>query len=179
MNYELGSRKKISITRSGGRIKTPAFVRGVSLIEVVVATAILFVAVVGLLTAYNVFTKVSLRTLGTVQASYLLEEGFEAVSTLRDFGWTSNIANLTPGTSYYLNWSGGRWITTTTATTTDGTYTRYIKFANVSRDANSNIASSGTVDSGTKKFTITVSWLNGATTTSRSASGYIMNLFSN
>ncbi len=155
------------------------FQRGVSLVEVIVGTAILLMAITGLLTAYNVFVRAGLTTLGTVEATYLLEEGIEAMSVIRDYGWSGNIANLTPGANYYLSWNGTRWTTTTTASKIDNLYNRYVTLANVTRDANDNIAASGTVDPGTKKLTVYVSWSNGATTTLRSISSYLTNLFNN
>ena|SRR3989338_1682777 len=153
--------------------------RGISLVEVVVGTAIILLALTGIITAYNVFVRVGSATLNTIQASLLLEEGVEAVSVMRDYGWSSNIGNLSVGTKYYLSWNGSRWIGTVTATTT-GIYTRYFILQNVSRDSNDDIvASGGTPDPGTKKLTINVAWLSVATTTSRSVSTYITNLFNN
>lgn len=152
--------------------------KGISLVEVVVGSAIILLALTGLIAAYNIFIRAGGATLNTIQASYLLEEGVEAVTVLRDYGWTSNIANLSAGTKYYLSWNGSRWISTTVATTT-GIYTRYFTLQNVNRDANDNIATVGTLDPGTKKLTINVSWQSSATTTSRSVSTYITNLFNN
>ena len=88
--------------------------RGVSLIEVIVASAVLFLALTGLVTAYNMFVRAGVSTVKTIQVSYLLEEGVEAVSSMRDFGWAANIANLTSGSNYYLSWNGSRWLATST-----------------------------------------------------------------
>ncbi|MBI2475794.1 MAG: hypothetical protein HYV67_00945 [Candidatus Taylorbacteria bacterium] len=161
------------------RLKVKGFSRGVSLLEVVVGTAILLLAVTGLLTAYNVFVRVGASTLGNIKAAYLLEEGLEAMSVIRDYGWTNNIANLAVGTNYYLSWNGTRWVTAATASKIDDVYSRYIVLENVNRDGNDNIAESGSVDPGTKKLTIYVSWPNGATTSLRFISSYLTNLFSN
>lgn len=155
------------------------FKRGISLIEIVVGTAVLLIAITGLLTAYNVFVRAGTTTLGTVQASYLLEEGIEAVSAMRDYGWTANIANLTAGSTYYLAWVSGRWTSTTTVTRIDNVYSRYFILSSVNRDASDNIAVSGTNDVGTRKLTVYVSWPTKATTTLRSTSTYLTNLFSN
>ena len=125
------------------------------------------------------FVKVGMNTLNNIQATYLLEEGIETASILRDYGWTSNISGLNGSTKYYFNWDGTRWTTSATASKIDSFYTRYATFENVSRDSNDNIASSGTLDTGTKKVTVVVSWQNGATTTSRTLSTYMTNLFSN
>lgn len=153
--------------------------KGISLVEVVVGTAIILLALTGIIAAYNVFVRVGSFTLNTIQASYLLEEGVEAVTVMRDYGWASNIANLSAGTKYYLSWNGSRWVSTLTATTT-GIYTRYFTLQTVNRDGSENIASSGgTLDPGTRKLTVNVSWPGSATTTSRSITTYITNLFNN
>lgn len=153
--------------------------KGVALVEVVIGTTLLFLALTGLVTAYNIFVRAGSATLNTLQATYLLEEGVEAVTSIRDFGWSSNIANLSSGVNYYLSWNGSRFVATTTVSKIDNIYTRYFTLANVNRDAGDNIAVSGTSDAGTKKLTVSVSWQNAATTTVRSISTYITNLFNN
>lgn len=153
--------------------------KGVSIIEVIIGSALLLFAVTGLLTAYSMFIKVGMNTLNNIQATYLLEEGIEVASILRDYGWTSNISGLNSSTKYYFYWDGTGWTATTTVAKIDSLYTRYAIFGGVNRDSNDNIASSGTLDSGTKKVTVVVSWQNGATTTSRTLSSYVTNLFSN
>ena len=157
------------------------FQQGFGLVEVIVGIAIFLLALTGLLTAYNVFVRVGMNTLGTIQATYLLEEGVEAVTAIRDYGWNANINNLTAGTNYYLfwDWNNGRWITTTAVSKIDNVYSRYVTFRNVYRDSNDNIAENGTIDGGTKKVTVNVSWQNGATTTTRSVATYLTNLFNN
>src|SRR3989338_11290495 len=95
-------------------IHSSKFTRGFSLIEIIVATAVLFLALTGIVTAYNMFVRVGVTTLKTIQAAYLLEEGVEAVASIRDFGWTSNIAGLIAGNNYFLFWNGSQWLSTTT-----------------------------------------------------------------
>jgi len=161
------------------KIKEKFLSRGVSLVEVVVGTAVLFLAITGLLTAYNYFIRAGVKTLGSVQSSYLLEEGIEAVSSIRDAGWSSNISGLSASGTYYLAWVSGHWTATSTVLKIDDTFSRYFNLASVYRDSNDNIASSGTLDSGTRKLTVYVSWPSGATTTLRSMSAYLTNLFNN
>lgn len=141
--------------------------------------AILLLAVTGVMTTYNIFIRVGISTLNSIQSSYLLEEGIEAVSVVRDYGWGTNIAGLTIGTKYYLSWVGGKWTTTTTASKIDNFYTRYVVLSSVYRDVNDNIASSGTLDSGTRKVISYVSWQSGATTTTKTLTTYLTNLFNN
>lgn len=165
----------VSFSRAGVKGSS----RGISLVEVIVGTAIFLVALTGLITAYNVFVRAGMTTLGTIQATYLLEEGVEAMSIMRDYSWNSNIKDLAPDTNYYLSWTGGRWVSTTTVSKIDNLYSRYITIARVNRDSNDNIAVSGTDDHNTRELTVYVSWPNGATTTALSISSYFTNLFNN
>lgn len=153
--------------------------RGVSLVEVVIGTAVLLLIFTGLIASYTLFVSSGFTTLRAIQAAYLLEEGIEAAGTLRDYGWTANIAPLSAGTPYYFSWQGNRWITTSASSTIDNTFTRSVVFDPVYRDVSDNIAGSGTMDSGTKKVTVVVRWQNAATTTSRTLSTYLTNLFNN
>lgn len=171
-NFQIGNSSKIVNCKLEIRLE-----RGIALVEVVVGTALIFLALTGLVTAYNVFVRTGSATVNTLQATYLLEEGVEAVTSIRDFGWTSNIASLSPGVDYYLSWNGSRWLATTTVLKVDNVYTRYFTLENVNRDSSDNIAGSGTLDGGTKQLTVSVSWQNAATTTVRSLSTYITNLF--
>lgn len=130
---------------------------GFFLIEVVIAAALaggILISLVGLV--QNTVT-ISKKTLERTQAGYLLEEGAEAIKTIRDAGW-GNISSLVDGTTYYLTWNGSDWRTTTTPNTIDS-FTRTVVFGPVSRDANDDIVTSGgSVDSRTRKVTVTVTW---------------------
>lgn len=130
---------------------------GFFLIEVLIATALaggILVSLVGLV--QNTVT-ISKKTLERTQSGYLLEEGAEAVKTIRDAGW-GNISALVDGTTYYLTWNGSDWRTTTVPNTIDN-FTRTVVFSSVSRDASDDIVTSGgSVDSRTRKATVSVSW---------------------
>jgi Tfp pilus assembly protein PilV len=129
---------------------------GFFLIEVIVAASVIATVLILLIGAIQSTVEVSQRALERTQAAYLLEEGAEAVKTIRDNAW-SNISGLANGTTYYLSWGGSSWSLTTTAGTVD-TFTRSIVCSAVTRDGNDDIAASGTTDTGTKKCTITVAW---------------------
>ena len=98
---------------------------------------------------------------------------------MRDTSWSSNIATQSSGTVFYLAWSGSAWSTTTTNTFIDSTFERKVVFSDVYRDGSQQISSSGTLDSNTKKVTVTVSWQSGGATSTRALTAYISNLFSN
>jgi hypothetical protein len=108
----------------------------------------------------------------------LLEEGAEAVKSIRDANW-STISGLTIGTTYYLsyNTSSNAWSLTTTPSTVDS-FTRTVVFSSVNRDSNDDIAAAGTLDARTKEVTITVSWpAEDGRTLSKSLSLYIADIF--
>lgn len=132
---------------------------GFFLIEVVIASALVGGILISILGLVQNTVEVSKRSLERTQAGYLLEEGSEAVKTIRDGVWT-NISNLSNDTVYYLSWSGTGWSLSTTPSIIDDQFTRTIVFSAVSRDTNDDIVSSdGSYDdTRTRKATVTVTW---------------------
>ncbi len=152
---------------------------GFTLVEVLVASAIISVTTFSLISAGAKGVELSTRALRQTQASYLLEEGAEAVKSIRDANWT-NISGLTVGTTYYLsyNTSTNVWSLSTTASTIDSIFTRTVVLSAVARDANDDIATSGTTDIRTKKAVVTVTWpVSNGTTVSKTLSLYIADIF--
>lgn len=154
---------------------------GFSLVEVLVAASILSASLLSVIAIAGKSIVISHRSVSTYVASTLLEEGGEAVRTIRDANWT-NISALTAGTTYYPKFDTGTntWsLTTTSSDGIVGVYTRSVVISAVTRDGSSNIASSGTADAGTKLVTVTVSWKEGeGSTLSKTLSFYISNIFS-
>ena len=138
--------------------------KGLGLIEIVVGTAIISLSLVGLVTAFNVFIRTGLSNTNKIQATYIMEEGLEAVRYLRDAGYSANISSLTSGTSYYLLFDGSDWSATTTQTLIDSRFDRIVTIADVyRRDSDDDIVASTspdskTLDSNTIQATVTVSW---------------------
>ncbi len=131
--------------------------KGFFLIEVVIAVAVITVVLVSMLGIIQDTVEASQRSLERTQVAYLLEEGFEAVKTIRDESWTT-ITNLSDGTPYYVSWNGTSWSLTTTASTI-GMFSRSIVFSSVARDSNDDIVDSGgTVDTRTRKGVVTITW---------------------
>lgn len=154
---------------------------GFGLIETVVGTAILLVVLLGLVQAGQYAFRLVSDANMKIRASFLAEEGIEAMRLLRDAGWSANIAPVANGIDYYPAFSGGAWqISQTPASLVDGIFDRRVLFSAVYRDANDVIAASGgALDPDTKKVTVSVNWTNrgrGATTT---ISTYFTNLFNN
>ena len=158
---------------------SPRASRGFALVEALVAAAILSSVLAFSVGAYLL----AAQTAGTngpgVEATYLADEGVEAMRLLRDSGWSANIATLTSGTPYYLSWNGTTWTTTSANTYIDGVFERSVTLSDVYRDANDDIAASGTLDPNAKQVTVTVSWLQGSATSTRTLTAYITNLFAN
>lgn len=153
--------------------------RGFGLIEAVAGISLVSIFIFSLMLASQLSQKIVGESVKNIQVSFLLEEGADAIKILRDTGWSSSIGNLPAGTSYYFSYNGTTWTSTDSNVYIDGIFERKFKLDNVYRDANDDIASSGTLDSGTKKATVSVSWLGRTGTTTKSASFYLTDLFSN
>lgn len=149
---------------------------GFSLVEVLVGAAIIVVSVLAVMAVTEKSVAMSRRALHTLQASYLLEEGAEAMRILRDDAW-SNVSTLSPSTDYYLEFSGGTWTVSTTPSLI-GIFTRVINIENVNRDFTSgDIDAGGTDDPQAKLATLTISWQEGGETINKTLSFYVMDIF--
>ncbi len=150
-----------------------------SLIEIVIASAIIATSVLSIVVAINFFLKLSFSNSKEVGAVLLLEETSEAVQLIRDKGW-SNISGTNPSIKYHIYWSTSDYFTTTTPQLINEIYTRTVQFQNVGRDANDDIVSSGgTNDPNTKKVLIEISWNTFGTTTIKKSQMLIHNVYAN
>jgi len=146
---------------------------GLGLIEAVIAVAIIGTALVATVGVFNLFLRSALRTTPEIKGVFLLEEGLEAVRSIRDFGWSTEITPLALGTPYELVWSSGRWVLDSGPHPVDD-FTRGIVFSAVNRDTEGHIVESGgTDDPNTREVTVTIT-RNGDT---RTVSMYITNVF--
>lgn len=152
---------------------------GFSLVEAIVGISIFSVFIFSLMLALQLSQRIASESVRNIQASFLMEEGVDAVKTLRDRSWSSNIANLSNGTNYYLYFNGTAWTTTANNVYIDGIFERKLNLSGVYRNASDDIASSGSLDAGTRKASVSVSWLGRSGTTTKNASFYITDLFSN
>lgn len=158
---------------------------GFTTIEVLFATAMLVIVVSSVATFYRKLVDASRATTQQIQSSMLLEEGLEAVKFIRDNGWTTEIASLTSGTTYYLYLNGGAWTTTTTPQEIDGTFARSFIVSDVYRNSTTDdISPSGGgtyLDPGTKKITLSVAWQRkqATGTTTVVAETYMSNILNN
>lgn len=112
--------------------------RGFSSIEVILAIVLLSLILLSLASSlsYGIFSQSQANEEN--KANFLLEEGLEAVSNIKDSAF-SNLANGT----YGLSISGGNWIFLGTSDSVDG-YTRSVQIS--------------TIDTNTRQALVTVNW---------------------
>lgn len=151
--------------------------KGFGLIEIIIGSSILTISLISISTYFQKSLQLNQDSVKITQASFLLEEGLEIAKFFRDTSWL-NISGLTPGTSYYLQFDGTKWATTSSNAFIDGSFERKLLIDNVFRDVNDDIVSSGgTNDPNTKKTTVSVSWFGRSGTTTKSISTYLTNIF--
>ena len=154
---KINQKLKVPSTRRYGAGKSQKYaLRGQSVIEVIVAVAILVIiaasSVVAILGSFSTTRLAEEET----KASLFASEGLEAVQSIRNQDW----ANLTTGT-HGLTSFGNIWAFSGTSDDPDGLakFTRAITIATVQRDGDGDIiASGGTADPDTMDITSTVTW---------------------
>ncbi len=153
---------------------------GFSLVEVLIACAIISATTFALVSASTQGLQLSREALRQTQASLLLEEGAEAVKSIRDGAW-ADISAPTLDTDYYLvfDTNTSKWtLTTTDPGAMDAFFSRKVVISAVNRDANDDIATSGTLDARTRKVTVNVTWVASNTEiSSKDLSFYISDIF--
>lgn len=157
---------------------------GVSLVEIIIASSIISVTLLVLVSVYSLVARYSISNIKTLKATQLVEEGVEVLKYLRDSGYTQNIAPLANSTSYYLYWdqniSPGLWTATTSNILLENRYEVKFVLSPVYRDSDFNVVSSGgSIDNDSKKATISVSYRESGATTTKSTEAYIFNIFDN
>ncbi len=132
---------------------------GFGLIELVVVAAIASATLAGFLQAAILSLRLLHAEQESLQATMLAQEGMEAVRSVRDESWTNNIVPLVNGALYYPVVLNNKWtLSANNPGLFNGLYTRQVVFQQVFRNATDDIAASGTLDTGTRKITMTVSW---------------------
>lgn len=143
--------------------KNRKFTKGISIVEILIAIAVIVIGLAGLLGVATFSLKISTLIKETTRANNLAQEAMEAVRNFREgTDWNTNgLGTLTAGLAYYPQKSTdipAKWQMISGEETIDG-FTRKVIFNNVQRDGNDNIVESGgTNDPDTKKLTVTVSW---------------------
>ena len=154
--------------------------KGVGLIEIIIVGAILAIAFIGIVSFLINSRGITFQNTRNTEATFLAKEAMEALRSMRDESWATNIAPLTSGTTYYPLISGNKW---TLATTDPGPinslYIRTVVIENVNRDANDDISGSGTADPNTKKVVAVVTWQENQVTKDVTLTTYITNFLNN
>lgn len=150
------------------------------MVEVVIASFIISLVTLALMSAASSGIKLSERMLAQAQAGMITEEGVEAVKTIRDNSWAT-VSGYSFDTDYYLSFNTGSnsWTLSTTPTSfIDGRFDRKIRFYRVYRDDSDNITSySADVDSESREVQVITSWTSDGEVLSRQISFYISNIF--
>ena len=152
--------------------------KGFMMVEIVIATSIIAILIISMMSVVQRGISIFRQSLHTIQASYLLEEGAEAVRILRDNEW-SNISSLSvqEDQNYYPTYLNNTWTLSTTPNQI-GDFTRTVTVSSVNRDPSTgDISSGGALDDGTKLIDVTVSWTEGGENKSKTLSFYISNIF--
>ena len=149
---------------------------GFSLVEVLVACSIISMITLTVMSAASKGIELSFRALKQVQANMIMEEGVEAVKSVRDASW-NNIANLPLGNSYLSFNNTWSLSNANQVEVIDGSFTRTIRLSEVRRAANEEIASSGTVDLKSRKIAVLVSWNSSGQTISKEIDFYLSDIF--
>ncbi|NQV88178.1 MAG: hypothetical protein HQ402_01295 [Parcubacteria group bacterium] len=152
--------------------------KGMGLVEVLVAVSIVTAFIVVLVSVHTLYLKTAFSNMNTVKSAFLLEEGVEAVKFMRDASWSANIASLVSGTTYYLDFTGTSWQSTNSNIYIDDVFERKFVIDDVYRDATTKdiVTSGGSLDAGTKKVTVYLSWWSGTSTTTKSIPTYITDI---
>ncbi len=154
--------------------------RGLSVIEIIIAAAIIVTLTATAAGAWRLYIQVASTSTRQSQAALFVEEGAEALRLLRDSSWTSYIAPLTLGTTYQLNWTGSTYQTTTSQVLLQTQFVRTFTLAAVNRDSGDNIVSSGgTNDPNTRKVTFSVFLVGATSTPIMQTQMYLHNVYAN
>lgn len=138
------------------------FLKGQSLIEILVAVAIGTILIGGSVGLIGV----SIKSYGTVrkhlQANILIRQATGVIQSLAHSNWHS-IYDLTKGSDYKITESGNTWTISAgqeTDTVNNIPYKRYFQVYNVNRDGSDNIADTGDDDPSTQKVIIVLEYDN-------------------
>ncbi len=132
---------------------------GFGMIEMVVVTAVVIATLFAFLQSGILSVRLLRNEKENLEATLLAQEALEAIRSVRDESWVNNITPLVNGIFYYPVVFGSKWqLTTISPGPINGKYTRYVVFDQVLRDAEDRIATTGTLDTGTRKVTATVFW---------------------
>lgn len=141
--------------------------KGMSLVEILIVIAVITIGLVYLLGMFSFSLRIAGSEEKLTRANFMAQEAMEGVRNFRDgTTWEENgLGALTVSTPYHLEKTGSppKWTLSPGTRTIDG-FEQIIVFNDVRRDLYNNklnniIENGGTLDSNTKKVTVTISWL--------------------
>lgn len=136
---------------------------GNSILEVILALALLLVAISGAMILAFRSLETLRRSEDMTDVSLIAQESFEAFQEIAYTSWGS----WTDNAIYGLTSASGQWKLQTTPDLRNNTYTRSLTILPVYRDANCLIAKTGTNDPDTKNARVTITWNDVGTTRSQ------------
>ncbi len=152
---------------------------GFGVIEAIVAISIISVFAIIIISVNSFYLNMAIKSRNSISASFILEEGVEAIKSMRDHSWQNNIENLNTSTDYYLLFDNNLW-SSVESVQMEGIFERKFQIFDVYRDANGDIVSSGgSLDPGTKLVLVSVSWQDKYGENSKSVKTYITKIFDN
>lgn len=150
--------------------------RGFTLIEIIIIAGVIALALVGVLRLETASLRSHQSAEARTKAVFYLEEGYEALRSLRDSGWDANIAPVATELNYYLVFTDGNWqLTEIPPALLDGKFSRRVVFSVIYRDGAGNIAGAGSLDADTRRADIKVEWDERGDTAGVSGSTYLTN----
>ena len=94
--------KKYPFNKSPQFLFNRASKKGIGLVEMIVGLSVFVLIVLSFIISLNYFIKNSILGTKTVQSYFLAEEGIEAIKSMRNNSWTTNINQLISGQEYYF-----------------------------------------------------------------------------
>ncbi len=154
--------------------------KGISIVEIIVASAIISVSVIGIVGAIQVYLKIVYQNTRETQAVLLLDESAEALQYLRDDSYETYITDSDLNTPYSLFWNGTGYELGTSTITLPYEMTRTVTFTEVRRSSSDQIVlSGGDVDDDTVVANIDISWPYKDATTTISSQVLLHNIYDN
>jgi type II secretory pathway pseudopilin PulG len=150
--------------------------RGIGLIEILIAAAIIGLVLTSLAAVGNFALKISDHLKKNIIAANLAAEAIEAAKSVKEENW-NNIAGLDLGAAYHPSKTGSplKWTLSQDSETING-FSRQVVLSPVYRDSNDDIAAAGgTLDSDTKKITAAVFWQEGSQNYQINLTAYLAN----
>lgn len=136
-----------------------SFSKGISIVEIIIAAAIIGISVVGIIGAIQIYLKIVYQNAREAQAVLLLDETAEALQYIRDESFDTYIATIPLDTSYTVFWNATGYELATSTIMLPYDMTRTVVFEEVRRDGSDQLVTSGgSVDDDTRKAIITIEW---------------------